>query len=90
MEREIEAYQLRQMIENVIEQKFDEYGLKRNQFRYGKVESVISPNSLRVFIDGSDVPITVQCDPDKTFSIGDEVLIIEINKTTRFVISKRF
>lgn len=65
--------------------------LLQSEFRLGKVDSVISPTQLKVFIDGSTTSVTCSCNPDVTFATGNNVFVIYINNNSnnRFVLCKR-
>ncbi|MMZ57279.1 hypothetical protein D1872_191990 [compost metagenome] len=65
--------------------------LSRGEWRVGKVKSVTSPYSLSVYIDGSEVPQTVPCNPDVVFNTGDEVWVHFVNRDSKnkFVPYKR-
>lgn len=63
----------------------------QSEYRLGKVDTIISPTQLKVFIDGSTTSVTCACNPDVTFSVGDNVFVLFINNNTnnRFVLCKR-
>ena len=95
MEREYsgnEISELHSYIRTILLDELFALGLLQSPFRLGKVESVISQNKLKVFIDGSDTAVTVSCDPDKTFVAGDEVWveITSRDNKSKFVRTKRF
>ena len=95
MDREYDSNEIKLLhmhIRNIVLDELKTLGLLQNPFRLGKVDSVISQNKLKVFIDGSDTSVTVSCDPDKTFAAGDEVWI-EItarDNKSKFVRTKRY
>lgn len=80
-----------QQIESIIYNVLNENKLLNNQWHVGKVDSILSPTKLKVFVDGSETSLTVSCNPDITFNVGDYVWVIFINGNPRdkFVISKR-
>lgn len=53
--------------------------LLQSEFHFGKVDSVISSSQIKCFIDGSSTSVTVPCNPDVTFNVGDSVIVIFIN-----------
>lgn len=53
--------------------------LLQSEFHFGKVNQVISTKQLSVFIDGDTTAQTVRCNPDVTFNVGDNVLIVFVN-----------
>jgi hypothetical protein len=59
----------------------------KTDWHLGKVESVISPTLLNVFVDGSNIAQKIPCNPKVQFSAGDEVFVLYINgkSTDKFV-----
>lgn len=78
---------IKQIILDVLKKE----GMLTGQWHLGTVDRVISSTKLKVFVDGGSVAQTVSCNPDVTFSKGDEVWVVFINGNPRdkFVISKR-
>lgn len=68
-----------------------ELKLLNGQWHFGKVDQVVSPSQLKVFVDGSTTSQTINCNPDITFQPNDHVIIVYINGNPRdkFVISRR-
>jgi hypothetical protein len=64
--------------------------LLQSEFHIGKVESVISTNQLSVFVDGSDTAQKIKCNPDITFNVGEQVIVIFINNDpkNKYVLSR--
>lgn len=78
-------------VNEIVSDVLTRQGLLIGQWRLGTVDQIISPTKLKVFIDGSDTPQTVSCNPDITFTSGNHVWVIYINGNARdkFVLSKR-
>lgn len=53
--------------------------LYKTDWHLGKVEKVISPTMLSVFVDGSNVSQRIPCTPKVSFSVGDEVYVLFVN-----------
>jgi hypothetical protein len=64
--------------------------LLQSEFHIGKVEQVISDRQLSVFVDGSDTAQKIKCNPDVTFSVGEQVIVIFINNDpkNKYVMSR--
>jgi hypothetical protein len=79
------------LITNIVYTVLNNEGVLRGPWRLGKVESVVSNNLLRVYIDDSETAQTVPCDPDKNFIAGDDVYVVYINgdPKDKFVTHKR-
>lgn len=79
-------------ITNIVYGILNKENLLFNSWRFGKVAEVISTTKLKCYIDGSDVAITVSCNPDITFAINDEIWIVNTAKdnSSRFALCKRF
>ncbi len=78
-------------LEQIINQVLEKKGLLNGMWHLGEVVSVISTKKLGIKIDGSSNIQTVPCNPDVTFSVGDQVWVVYINGNSKdkFVISKR-
>ena len=79
--------QIRRIVLDVLESE----GMFIKEWHHGKVDVVTSPTHLKVFVDGSEMSQTISCNPDVTFTVGDEVWVLYINGNPRdkHVISKR-
>lgn len=53
--------------------------LLQSEFHFGKVNQVISNKQLSVFVDGDTTAINISCNPDITFNLNDNVIVIYIN-----------
>jgi hypothetical protein len=64
--------------------------LLQTEFHMGKVESVLSVNQLTVFVDGSDTSQKIKSNPDATFNVDDQVIVIFINNNpnNKYVLSR--
>lgn len=83
-----ESYEI---IKEIARQEIERLGLLINPYRLGKVDSVLSPTKLKVFIDGSAESVTVPCNPDVTFKAKDEVWVVLTSRDgkSKFVPFKR-
>lgn len=65
--------------------------LLQSEFHLGKIDTIINSKSVKCFIDGGSVSLTIPCNPDVTFHAGDEVIVIFINNSplNKYVISRR-
>lgn len=64
--------------------------LLQSEFHMGIINQVISNKQLSVFVDGSNIAQTIRCNPDVTFSIGEQVIVIFINNDpkNKYVMSR--
>jgi hypothetical protein len=64
--------------------------LLQSEFHIGKVEEVISDRQLSVFVDGSNTSQKIKCNPDVTFTVNDQVIVIFINNNpnSKYVLSR--
>lgn len=85
------ARDLEEFIEKKIYSILREKRILGGEWHLGKVESVISSKKISVYVDGSDTPQRIPCNPDVTFNVGDHVWVIFVNGDSRnkFVLSKR-
>lgn len=78
-------------VEDIVLKVLKNKNLLVGNWHLGEVDEVISQTKLKVFIDGGETSVTVSCNPDITFNVGDHVWVIFINGNTRdkFVLCKR-
>lgn len=76
----------------IVQEELIASGLLLNTWRMGKIAEIISSNKVKCFVDGSDVAITISCNPDVVFNVDDEVWIINTSRDghSKFVLCKRF
>jgi hypothetical protein len=79
------------MLREIVREELKSQSLLDKQWHHGLVESVDSSIKLKVFVDGSEISQTISCNPDVSFSVGDQVWVIYINGNPRdkFVLAKR-
>jgi len=79
------------IIEEIVKEQLKKEKLLNGNWHLGTVDSVIDSKKLKVLVDGGQLPQTISCNPDVTFSVGDSVWVIFINGNPRdkFVLSKR-
>lgn len=83
MSKENYFHSLLQYVKNVVYTILRKENLLQGEWHLGKVESVINPKRLKVFVDGSETAITVPCNPDVNFQPGDEIFVIFINRDSK-------
>ncbi|OPH47629.1 hypothetical protein BC351_10595 [Paenibacillus ferrarius] len=79
------------LIENIIDNKLKELNLLTGQWNLGTVVQVKNAKLLSVYVNGSQTPQDIPCNPDVTFSVGSKVFVLFINgrSTDKYVPFKR-
>lgn len=76
----------------IVQEELKASGLLQESWRMGTIAEVISPNKVKCFVDGSDVAITISCNPDVIFEVENEVWVINTARDgkSKYVLCKRF
>ncbi len=79
------------LFKKIIKKVLKEENLSRNEWHVGKVSSVISTKLLNVYVNGSTIVQKIPCNPNVTFSVGEEVWVHFVNgdSKNKFVPYKR-
>lgn len=77
---ESETYKV---IRDIAREELKALNLDIKPWHQGKVNQIISPTTLKVFVDGSDIAQTIPCSKNEPYTVGDEVWIVYINNNPR-------
>lgn len=82
---------LLEFIRKVVYDVLDNEKFFQGEWQIGTVAEVISDKMLNVYVNGSDVPQKIPCNPDVRFKVGDEVWVHNVNRDSKnkFVPYKR-
>lgn len=77
---ESETYRV---IRDIAREELKALNLDIKPWHQGKINEVVSPTKLKVFVDGSDTAQTIPCSKNEPYAVGDEVWIVYINNNPR-------
>lgn len=78
-------------VSKIVYKILENNNLLQSEWQLGKVDTVIDSKTLKCFINGGSVSMTVKCNPNVTFNPGEEIWVIFINNnpTNKFALCPR-
>lgn len=82
---------LYEYVTKIIYKILEKENVLQSEWLLGKVDVVVDSKTLKCFINGSATSLTVNCNPDVTFHVGDEIWIICVNNNpiNKFALCRR-